>query len=176
MTVPEAAGKNSGPRLLYIDNIRILLICLVITTHCSITYGGPGSWYFTDPGNSPVTPFILSVIDSLNQSFFMGFFVLVSAYFVVGSLMRKGRKRFTRDRLVRLGIPLLVWVLLINPLILLIILRGTGTLPMPPATLLNPLTGAFSLRQDGCVSAVTSRSGSENPWPRRGASAPMPAR
>ena len=72
----------------------------------------------------------------------MGFFVLVSAYFVVGSLVRKGRDRFTRDRLVRLGIPLLVWVLVINPLILLIILRGTGTLPMPPASLLNPLNGA----------------------------------
>ncbi|MDP3395560.1 MAG: acyltransferase family protein [Methanoregula sp.] len=142
MTVAEAADKKSGPRLLYIDSIRILLICLVIATHCSITYGGPGAWYFTDPGNGSTTPFILFVIDSLNQSFFMGFFVLVSAYFVVGSLQRKGRDRFTRDRLVRLGIPLLVWVLLINPLILLIILNGTGTLPMPPATFLNPLTGA----------------------------------
>ena len=142
MTIAETAGKKSGPRLLYIDNIRILLICLVIATHCSITYGGPGAWYFTDPGNGTTTPFILSVIDSLNQSFFMGFFVLVSAYFVVGSLQRKGRDLFTRDRLVRLGIPLLVWILVINPLILLIILNGTGTLPMPPATLLNPLTGA----------------------------------
>ena len=141
MTVAEAAEKNNGPRLLYIDNIRILLICLVIATHCSITYGGPGSWYFTDTGNGTTTPFILSVIDLLNQSFFMGFFVLVSAYFVVGSLQRKGRTLFTRDRLVRLGIPLLVWVLFINPLILLIILNGTGTLPMPPASLLNPLTG-----------------------------------
>jgi len=141
MTVAEAAEKNNGPRLLYIDNIRILLICLVIATHCSITYGGPGSWYFTDTGNGTTTPFILSVIDLLNQSFFMGFFVLVSAYFVVGSFQRKGRNLFTRDRLVRLGIPLLVWVLFINPLILLIILNGTGTLPMPPASLLNPLTG-----------------------------------
>lgn len=141
MTVAEAAEKNNGPRLLYIDNIRILLICLVIATHCSITYGGPGSWYFTDTGNGTTTPFILSVIDLLNQSFFMGFFVLVSAYFVVGSLQRKGRTLFTRDRLVRLGIPLLVWVLFINPLILLIILNGTGTLPMSPASLINPLTG-----------------------------------
>ncbi len=141
MTVAEAAEKKNGPRLLYIDNIRILLICLVIATHCSITYGGPGSWYFTDTGNGTTTPFILSVIDLLNQSFFMGFFVLVSAYFVVGSFQRKGRDLFTRDRLVRLGIPLLVWVLFINPLILLIILNGTGTLPMPPASLLNPLTG-----------------------------------
>jgi len=38
----------------------------VIATHCSITYGGPGSWYFTDPGNGPGTPFILAVLDSLN--------------------------------------------------------------------------------------------------------------
>ena len=32
MTDLDAAGKKSGPRLLFIDNIRILLICLVIAT------------------------------------------------------------------------------------------------------------------------------------------------
>ena len=141
MTVAEAAGKKSGPRLLFIDNLRIILICLVIMTHCSITYGGPGGWYFTDPGNGPVTPFILSVIDALNQSFFMGFFVLVSAYFVPGSLARKGSGRFTRDRLVRLGIPLLFWVLVLNPLILLILKLGGAPLPLPATTILNPVTG-----------------------------------
>jgi fucose 4-O-acetylase-like acetyltransferase len=141
MDIAGAAQKKSGPRLLFIDNIRIILICLVIMTHCSITYGGPGSWYFTDPGNDARTPFILSVIDSLNQSFFMGFFTLISAYFVVGSLVRKGRGRFTRDRLVRLGIPLLVWVLAINPLILLILKLGTGTLPKDWASFLNPING-----------------------------------
>ncbi|PKL68011.1 MAG: hypothetical protein CVV30_11750 [Methanomicrobiales archaeon HGW-Methanomicrobiales-1] len=141
MTVAEATGKKSGPRLLYIDNLRILLICLVIVSHCSITYGGLGSWYFTDPGNGAATPFIFSVINPLNQSFFMGFFTLVSAYFVVGSLLRKGRDRFTRDRLVRLGIPLLVWILFINPIILLILTLGGAPLPMPLATTLNPITG-----------------------------------
>jgi glucan biosynthesis protein C len=141
MTGAESAGKKSGPRLLFIDNIRILLICLVIMTHCSITYGGPGGWYFTDPGNGPVTPFILSVIDALNQSFFMGFFILVSAYFVPGSLARKGSGRFTRDRLVRLGIPLLFWVLVLNPLILLILTLGGAQLPLPVTTILNPVTG-----------------------------------
>lgn len=91
MTVAGSGEKKTGPRLLFIDNIRILLICLVIMTHCSITYGGPGSWYFTDPGNATGAPFILMVIDSLNQAFFMGFFVLISAYFIPGSLMRKGQ-------------------------------------------------------------------------------------
>lgn len=142
MTAAETAGKTGGSRLLYIDNLRILLICLVITTHCSITYGGPGGWYFTDPGNGAGTPFILSVIDSLNQSFFMGFFILVSAYFIVGSLRRKGMDQFTRDRLVRLGIPLLVWILLINPFILLIFRLCNLPLPMDWVSLLNPVSGA----------------------------------
>jgi glucans biosynthesis protein C len=122
-------GEQKGSRLLFIDNIRILLICLVIATHCSITYGGPGSWYFTDPANGPGNPFILTMLDAVNQSFFMGFFTLVSAYFVVGSLQRKGRSRFVHDRLVRLGIPLIVWILFIAPLIRYILAAGTGNEP-----------------------------------------------
>ncbi|WAC05865.1 MAG: acyltransferase family protein [Methanoregula sp.] len=141
MSVAQPSGKKSGPRLLFIDNIRIVLICLVIMTHCSITYGGPGSWFFVDPGNAPGTPLVLAIIDSLNQSFFMGFFTLVSAYFVPSSLLRKGREKFTRDRLVRLGIPLLFWVLVLSPLLLLILTVAGAPLPLPVATILNPVTG-----------------------------------
>lgn len=129
------------PRLLYIDNLRILVISLVIVSHCSITYGGFGSWYFLDPGNGPETPFVLAVADTLNQSFFMGFFTLVSAYFIVPSLLRKGRERFVNDRLVRLGIPLLFYVLVINPFLTFLLLAAGAPLPMPVATLLNPVTG-----------------------------------
>ncbi|HXX55806.1 MAG TPA: acyltransferase family protein [Methanoregula sp.] len=123
------AEKMSGGRLLFIDNLRILLICLVIATHCSITYGGPGSWYFTDPGNGPGNPFVLILLNGLDQAFFMGFFILVSAYFLPGSLSRKGPARFARDRLVRLGIPLAVWILLIAPFIAYILAAGTGNTP-----------------------------------------------
>lgn len=142
MTVTGPPQKRSGPRLQFIDNIRILLICLMIATHCSITYGGPGSWYFTDPGNGPGIPFILTMLDALNQAFFMGFFILVSAYFIPASIGRKRRDRFARDRLVRLGIPIVVWLLFINPLIMLIVKLGTGTLPMSWESLLDPITGA----------------------------------
>jgi glucan biosynthesis protein C len=72
----------------------------------------------------------------------MGFFTLVSAYFVPGSLLRKGRARFTSDRLVRLGIPLLFWVLILNPLLLLILTLGGAPVPLPVAAFLNPVTGA----------------------------------
>jgi surface polysaccharide O-acyltransferase-like enzyme len=141
MTVTGSAGKESGQRLLYIDNLRILVICLVIVSHCSITYGGPGSWYYVDPGNPSGTPFALSVINTLNQSFFMGFFVLVSAYFVLPSLIRKGREKFTRDRLIRLGIPLLFYVIVINPFMIMLLQAAGAPLPLPVATLLNPVTG-----------------------------------
>ncbi len=128
----ETSGKEKRSRLLYIDNIRILLICLVIATHTSITYGGPGSWFFTDPGNGPGIPFLLIVLDSLNQSFFMGFFILISAYFIPGSLTRKGMKKFAHDRIIRLGIPLAAWILLIAPFLHYLIAAGTGNSPGSP--------------------------------------------
>ncbi len=141
MSDAEPAGDAKKPRLLYIDNLRILVISLVIVSHCSITYGGPGSWYFIDPGNAPGTPFVLAVADTLNQSFFMGFFTLVSAYFVLPSLLRKGRQKFVHDRLVRLGIPLLFYVLFINTFLTVLLMAAGAPLPMPVATLLNPITG-----------------------------------
>ncbi len=126
MSGADPAGKETGTRILYIDNIRILLICLVIATHASITYGGPGSWYFHDPGNAPGSPYILVLLNALNQSFFMGFFLLVSAYFIPGSLWRKGTGRYLRDRLIRLGIPLLAWILFLSPLLGYIVATATG--------------------------------------------------
>lgn len=140
MSDPGPGGAQKT-RLLYIDNLRILVISLVIVSHCSITYGGPGGWFFIDPGNTPGTPCILAVIDTINQSFFMGFFTLVSAYFVLPSLLRKGREKFAHDRLIRLGIPLLFFVLVINPFLAFLLEAAGAPLPLPLATLLNPVTG-----------------------------------
>ena len=126
MTDASTSPERKGSRLLFIDNIRILLICLVITTHSSVTYGGSGSWYFTNADGNPLTQFILTAINSLDQSFFLGFFLLISAYFVPGSLLRKGAAHFTRDRLIRLGIPLLAYVVLINPFVVYLVQAGTG--------------------------------------------------
>lgn len=141
MSDPGPAGNAKKPRLLYIDNLRILVISLVIVSHCSITYGGPGGWFYIDPGNAPGIPFVLAVIDTINQSFFMGFFTLVSAYFVLPSLLRKGREKFAHDRLIRLGIPLLFFVLVINPFLAFLLQAAGAPLPLPLETLLNPVTG-----------------------------------
>jgi hypothetical protein len=46
----------------------------------------------------------------------MGMFFFISAFFIVPSLQRKGLGKFVTDRLLRLGIPLLVFYFILNPL------------------------------------------------------------
>lgn len=103
-------------KLFYIDNIRVLLTILVILHHTVITYGGAGGWYYIEPSarKEALLPMLLFVC--VNQSFFMGFFFLLSAYFTVSSLDRKGPKRFIADRLLRLGLPLAFYSIILSPL------------------------------------------------------------
>ncbi len=104
-------------RILYIDNLRILLISLVIGIHLSITYGGPGSWYYKEVHEPDLLSFlILALHNAVGQAFSMGLFFFVSGYFTAGSYERKGLRKFLTDRLIRLGIPLLVFDWILNPL------------------------------------------------------------
>src|SRR5207248_140871 len=52
----------------------------------------------------------------VNQAYFMGCFFLISGYFTPGSFDRKGPATFYKDRLLRLGIPLVVFVFLLSPI------------------------------------------------------------
>jgi surface polysaccharide O-acyltransferase-like enzyme len=47
----------------------------------------------------------------------MGFLFMISGYFTPGSYNRKGPRRFIKDRLLRLGIPILCYDFVIGPLI-----------------------------------------------------------
>jgi glucans biosynthesis protein C len=107
---------NTPSRLWYIDNLRIFLISLVVLHHLSITYGAPGDWYYneTEAGFPEIIPMLIFVL--ANQSFFMGMFFFVSAFFILPSLKRKGTGKFLKDRLVRLGIPLLLFYFILSPL------------------------------------------------------------
>lgn len=106
-------------RKYYIDNIRILLTALVVLHHLAITYaGGPGLWYYIEPNPNPITNLILTLFLATNQSFFMGMFFLISAYFLEKSLRRKSVPQVLGDKLKRLGIPLLFYLLILSPLIM----------------------------------------------------------
>ncbi len=106
-----------GRRFLFLDNLRILLICSVLVQHLTITYGATGSWYFRDPVSDTFTGTFLLLWSAPAMAAGMGLFFLIAGYFTPGSYDRKGVRAFLRDRLVRLGIPLVVWVLLCDPLV-----------------------------------------------------------
>ena len=99
----------------YIDNLRILMTVLVVLHHTLISYGAPGGWYFTDATTNHPALMVMTMLVAINQSFFMGFFFFLSAYFTEPSYAKKGALRFTGDRLKRLGIPLLFYSFLLSP-------------------------------------------------------------
>ncbi|MHC4582607.1 MAG: acyltransferase family protein, partial [Planctomycetota bacterium] len=83
--------------------------------HLAITYGGAGSWYYRNvPEGTMSVP--LTWHNASVQAFSMGLFFLISGYFTVSSYDRKGPRRFFKDRLLRLGIPLLCYDFVIGPL------------------------------------------------------------
>jgi len=109
-------------RLLFIDNLRITLTVLVIAHHLMIIYAGTGGWIYFEGRQDDITDAIGGWFCAVNQSYFMGLFLLISAYFVPGSYDRKGPGKFLVDRLVRLGIPLAIYSWLIRPLYLYLVI------------------------------------------------------
>jgi len=105
----------AGSRLAFIDNLRTVIIILVMMVHLSITYGGEGSWYYEEGEPDLLSGIVLTVHNAVNQSFFMGCLFLISGYFTPASFDRKGPRRFLIGRLVRLGIPMLFYDLVIHP-------------------------------------------------------------
>ncbi|MFH1966203.1 MAG: acyltransferase [Acidobacteriota bacterium] len=110
-------------RLYYVDNLRIFLISLVVLHHLSITYGAPGDWYYNESQPEGLLAILLAMFVATNQSFFMGLFFLISAYFTEVSFTRKSTGTFLADRLRRLGIPLFLYFFVISPAMIFFLVR-----------------------------------------------------
>lgn len=123
--------ENTKTRYLYIDNLRLLMIILVVLMHYSVTYSGIGSWYLMDVGElDTVCTVVFGVFQSFTQAYFMGFLFLISGYFVAKSYDKKGAVKFIFDRFVRLGIPTLFYMLFITPFNVYVLLGYRGDKPM----------------------------------------------
>jgi fucose 4-O-acetylase-like acetyltransferase len=119
-TRPGAAsvGRRGG-RLVYLDNLKLLLVAVIVAGHGALAYGDlESAWPYQDVHEvqlAGVTNVALSVVVIPAALFAMGLFFLISGIVTPGSVSRKGPRRFARDRVVRLGLPLVVWALLLWP-------------------------------------------------------------
>jgi surface polysaccharide O-acyltransferase-like enzyme len=110
----EQASAKPRTRLFYLDNLRIYLTVMVILVHAAIAYGGPGNWYLTDPAVDEISPIFLFIFTGVTQAYFMSAFFLLAGYFTPRSFERKGSGQFLLDRLIRLGIPILIYTTIIR--------------------------------------------------------------
>ena len=113
----ERAMVTVKPRLSWVDNLRWLVIVLVVLVHVCVTYSGLGSWYYHEGARLDVaSQVVFYAFEIFSQSFFMGFLFLLAGAFVPAAYDRKGCGRFILDRLVRLGVPTLVFMFVLHPL------------------------------------------------------------
>lgn len=107
----SAGGRNAG-----LDALKGGTTLLVVLHHTSITYGGSGGWFYRErPNDGSVSSLLLTFFCAFNQAWFMGLFFLLAGYFTLPALRAKGAWGFLRDRLVRLGLPLLAFGFVIGP-------------------------------------------------------------
>jgi len=107
----QAVTRNGG-----IDALRASLVLLVVFHHAAITYGAVDLWFYREiePSSAP-SSFLLMLFCSYNQAFSMGLFFLIAGSLTPGAIARHGAQEFLRERLLRLGAPLLVFILVLGP-------------------------------------------------------------
>src|SRR5271165_5074619 len=117
MNAPEKSPILAPERNAGIDALRASLTLLVVFHHAAIAYGGMGSWFYKEiePSSAP-SSLILTLFVAYNQAFFMGLFFLIAGSLTPGAIARHGAQEFLRERLLRLGAPLLVFILVLGPI------------------------------------------------------------
>jgi surface polysaccharide O-acyltransferase-like enzyme len=124
---PTNGSSTQAGKILYIDNLKVVLTILVVLHHTFITYGAPGGWYYSEKTTNIAASIPMTLFVATNQSFFMGFFFFISAYFTESSYQKKGAARFIADRLKRLGIPLIFYSFILSPVLSYLVYRfGKG--------------------------------------------------
>ena len=117
-TLPLA--DTATKRLGYLDNLRSFVIFLVVVMHSNVTYSGIGSWYYTE-GNlaslDTASRILFALYGSFTQAWFMGILFFLAAFFAARSLAKRGPAAFAKERLFRLGVPLLIYMFVIDPFI-----------------------------------------------------------
>jgi peptidoglycan/LPS O-acetylase OafA/YrhL len=133
---PMAAEKNTS-RLFFVDHLRAGLVILVVLHHVAIVYGAGAPFYYVEPPfTDPLAFIILLAFALFNQAWFMGALYLIAGYFTPGSFDRKGSGTFIKGRLIRLGIPLIIWIFILSPISSI----GYWQMPAELTGITNPLS------------------------------------
>ena len=107
-------------RFPWIDHVRTFMIVLVVNMHACVTASHVGDWYVLAEPEPPMAVKVWFIFwQGHLQAFFMGLLFFLAGYFAHGSLARRGARGFLLERGRRLGLPALLYMLVLHPFILL---------------------------------------------------------
>ena len=125
---PRGVPAGPGRRQRWADNLRVLVIAAVVVFHTATAYLGGSGWYYMDRTTSRLWSAV-ALPAGIISAFALGPLFLVAGWFSARSLARQGAGAFARTRLLRLGVPLIVFIVVINPLAGYLGSRGQGLHP-----------------------------------------------
>ena len=110
----EKKTNTSQNRLIFFDNLRYLMVLLVLVFHSGVSYASlVAFWPYHDPNPSELINHTLPLL----EVFMMSVLFFIAGYFVLPSLQKQGGRRFLAGKFKRLGIPWLVVTLLVLPVL-----------------------------------------------------------
>jgi hypothetical protein len=93
------------------------MVAVVIVAHVVMIWTGVGTWVFREgPVREPLHS-VLSLLMVVVGLCGLALFFVIAGLFTPRSLQRKGARRFLFDRTVRLGVPMLFFVIVLSPFV-----------------------------------------------------------
>ena len=108
-------GTYASPnRLIFFDNLRYLMVFLVLIFHSGASYGSlVAFWPYHDPNPTEFVDITMLLFDV----FMMSILFFIAGYFALPSLQKKGGGRFLEGKFRQLGIPWLVITIFVLPVL-----------------------------------------------------------
>ena len=103
---------QSSQRLLFLDNLRYLIVLFVMLFHVSAGYSGwPEYYHETQAGG--FFAIMHGIITSIRR---MPLLFFIAGYFAMPSLVGRGGVSFCKHKVIRLGVPWVLCIFLVGPL------------------------------------------------------------
>lgn len=106
--------------LFFLDNLKVVLVVLLITAHVACAFGANGMFYFTLGAYPNIFQKVSSSTLALLQSFAVPLFFFVAGYLTPPSFERKGRDEFMLRRGCNLLIPAIIGCVVVVPVTIIV--------------------------------------------------------
>jgi hypothetical protein len=122
---PDGHGARAeqwvSRRRAYLDNLKVILIAAIIVAHAVVSYASEVIWSYAEMREATLSAATEAVLLAVVVPFgllMVPLLFLVAGLLTPASVRRKGSGAYARDRLLRLGVPFAVFVLVLWPLLM----------------------------------------------------------